>query len=355
MERKILTPSAGSARAWIKVLAAYREPNHGRSAFEIGVTLLPFLVLWGLAWFALQTSFFLALPFMIIASGFLVRLFLIQHDCGHGSFFKNKAMNDWVGRLMGVFTVTPYAEWKHCHALHHASSGNLDHRGFGDIDTLTVAEYEALTPFKKLRYRLYRNPFIMLGLGPAFMFLVYNRMPTNPLEAGRWAWMSALGTNLCIAALWGGVMMLTGWQEFLIIEIPVVVMAATIGVWLFYVQHQFEDTIWAPHPEWDRHDAALYGSSHYDLPQPLRWMTANIGVHHVHHLSSVVPYYRLQDILKDHPQLAEVQRMTLRGSLSCLRLRLWDEHDKRLVSFREAKQAMIRRATASMVQQDQAA
>jgi acyl-lipid omega-6 desaturase (Delta-12 desaturase) len=345
---------AGTARAWLKVVSAYREPNHARSVFEIAITLLPFLGLWAAAWYAYQTSILYAVPFMVIASGFLVRLFLIQHDCGHGSFFKSKEMNDWVGRLMGVFTVTPYAEWKHSHAMHHASSGNLDHRGFGDIDTKTITEYQALSPLRKIQYRLYRNPLIMLGLGPAFVFLFRNRLPTYPTTAAGWAWMSAMGTNLGMAATWGSVMLLTGWQDFLAVHIPIVVMAATIGVWLFYVQHQFEETVWAPHPDWDRHDAALYGSSHYDLPQPLRWMTANIGVHHVHHLSSVVPFYRLQDVLKDHPELANVQRMTLMSSLSCLRLRLWDDQEKKLVSFREAKQAMIRREAEPM-RQDRAA
>jgi acyl-lipid omega-6 desaturase (Delta-12 desaturase) len=351
LERTNNRPAAGSARAWLKVLAAYREPNPGRSAYEIAVTLVPFLGLWVAAYYAMQTSVWFALPIMLVASGFLVRLFLIQHDCGHGSFFKNKALNDWVGRLMSLFTVTAYAEWKHSHAMHHASSGNLDHRGFGDIDTLTISEYEALTPFRKFKYRLYRNPIIMLGFGPAYMFLFRNRLPNDPKDANLWAWSSVMGTNLAVAVLWGAVMSLTGWKVFLAVHVPIVVMAATIGVWLFYVQHQFEDTIWAPNPEWDRHDSALYGSSHYDLPQPMRWMTANIGVHHVHHLSSNVPYYRLGDVLKDHPELAGVQRMTFIESLACLRLRLWDEHDRRLVSFSEAKQALIRRASEPLVEE----
>jgi acyl-lipid omega-6 desaturase (Delta-12 desaturase) len=342
-------PRAGTARAWLKVLAKYREPSHARSFFEIAVTLIPFMALWAAAWYTYQTSFWLALPIMLVASGFLVRLFLIQHDCGHGSFFKSKALNDGFGRLMAVFTVTPYAEWKHSHAMHHASSGDLDHRGFGDIDTMTISEYEASSTLRKIQYRLYRNPLIMLGFGPAFVFLIRNRLPTTPTKAAGWAWMSALGNNIGIAALWGSVMMLTGWQDFLAVHIPIVVMAATVGVWLFYVQHQFEHTVWAPHPEWDRHDAALYGSSHYDLPEPLRWMTANIGVHHVHHLSSVVPYYRLQDVLKENPELAKVQRMTLLSSLSCLRLRLWDEQERKLVSFREARQALERRAAGQPV------
>ena len=273
-----------------------------------------------------------------------MRIFLIQHDCGHGAFFASRATNDWVGRCLGVLTFTAYADWKHSHAMHHASSGNLESRGFGDIDTLTVREYEALSPRRKLSYRLYRNPLIMLGLGPAVVFVFRNRLPTGYFKADGWAWVSAMGTNVAIFAVGALIASMVGWQTFLIIQVPIVVLAATIGVWLFYVQHQFEDTVWETPPDWDRHDAALYGSSHYDLPGWLRWMSANIGVHHVHHLSSVIPYYRLQEILKDHPQLAEVKRMTLMDSLSCLRLRLWDEGQKKLVSFKEARQLVLERA-----------
>ncbi len=344
MEQTDIRPAAGSARKWLKVLAPYREPSVKRSAFEIAITVGPFLGFWAAAWFASTYSFWLAIPFMVAASGFLVRIFLIQHDCGHGAFFLNRSTNDWVGRCLGVLTFTPYADWKHSHAMHHASSGNLEHRGFGDIDTLTVREYEALSPARQLRYQLYRNPFIMLGFGPAFVFVLRNRLPTGYFKASGWAWVSAMGTNAGILAIAALAAYFIGWQAFFAIHIPVVVMAATIGVWLFYVQHQFEGTVWEAPPEWDRHDAALYGSSHYDLPVWLRWMTANIGVHHVHHLSSVIPYYRLQEILKDHPQLADVKRMTLKDSLTCLKLRLWDESQKRLVSFKEARQLVLERA-----------
>lgn len=348
MEQTTSRPNAGSARKWLKVLAPYREPDAKRSIFELAVTIIPFAALWACSWFAWTYSAWLAIPFMVAAAGFLVRIFLIQHDCGHGAFFRDRPVNDWVGRALGVLTFTPYADWKHAHAMHHASSGNLDHRGFGDIDTLTVREYEARSAWGKLRYRVYRNPFIMLGVGPAYVFVLRNRVPTGYFKAARWAWVSAMATNVGIFAIAFAIIQFTGLTAFLAIQIPIVVMAATIGVWLFYVQHQFEDTVWEVPPEWDRHDAALYGSSHYDLPGWLRWMTANIGVHHVHHLSSVIPYYRLQEILKDHPQLAEVQRMTLRDSFSCLKLRLWDEGQKRLVSFREARQLMLERAQESV-------
>lgn len=328
------------ARNWLKILAAYKEPDLGRSIRELAVTAVPFVLFWAAAWWSLSIGYWLTLLLSIPAACFLVRLFLIQHDCGHGALFKTRAANDWIGRILGVVTLTPYADWKHSHAMHHASHGNLEKRGFGDIGTLTVREYAALSKLGKLRYRLYRNPIVMFGIGPSYVFFLRNRYPTGLLGAKRWAWMSAIGTNIGIVATWVLMSWLLGWQTFLLIHLPIVIMASTIGVWLFYVQHQFEDTVWEHDPKWDRHDAALYGSSHYDLPPVLRWLTANIGVHHVHHLSSVIPYYRLQQVLKDHPELANVRRLTLAESFSCLRLRLWDEGRQRLVSFREARESI---------------
>lgn len=333
--------NAGPARNWIKVLAAYREPDLYRSLWEVAATVVPFVAFWTATWWAYENvGYWLALLLSVPTAFFVVRLFLLQHDCGHGALFSSKTANDWFGRVLGVFTFTPYADWRHSHALHHASHGNLEKRGFGDIDTKTVREYAALSFWGRVRYRLYRNPFIMLGFGPAYVFLWRNRYPTYPLTAARWAWMSALGTDVGIAIVCGAMMWLVGWQTFLILHIPIVVMAATIGVWMFYVQHQFEGTTWEHDGKWERADAALYGSSHYDLPPVLRWLTANIGVHHVHHLSSVIPCYRLHEVLEQHPELVDVHRLTLRDSLSCLRLRLWDEDAKRLVSFREARPAI---------------
>lgn len=333
--------NAGPARNWIKVLADYREPDPNRSVWEVAVTVIPFIALWTATYFAyVNVGYWLAFLVSIPTAFFTVRLFLLQHDCGHYALFKSKTVNDWIGRILGIFTFTPYADWRHSHALHHASHGNLEKRGFGDIDTKTVREYAALSALGRLRYRLYRNPLVMFGIGPAYVFLIRNRHPANPLSAPRWAWMSAIGTNLGIVAVCGAMMWLIGWQTFLIIHLPIIVMAATLGVWMFYVQHQFESTTWEHEGKWDRADAALYGSSHYDLPRVLRWLTANIGVHHVHHLSSVIPCYRLHEVLEDHPELVNVRRLTLWESLSCLRLRLWDEDAERLVSFSEARPAI---------------
>jgi omega-6 fatty acid desaturase (delta-12 desaturase) len=327
-----------SARDWLEVLSRYREPDPWRSALEILVTFAPLAGLWLLAWAALSVSYWLTLAFTVPAAIFLVRMFLIQHDCGHGTFFRRKRMNDWVGRVIGVFTLTPYDVWRRSHAIHHASSGNLDKRGVGDIDTLTVKEYRALSPLRRLLYRIYRSPFVLFGIGPSYLFLLQNRLPFGFMnDAGYW--LSAMATNAAIALFAALMIWVFGVKPFLAVHLPIVMLASSIGVWLFYIQHQFEDTSWDHEPGWNVHDAALQGSSYYALPQPLRWLTANIGVHHVHHLYSRIPYYRLGQVLRDHPELQQVKRITLRESLSCTRLKLWDEKRRRLVSFREAQRA----------------
>jgi omega-6 fatty acid desaturase (delta-12 desaturase) len=329
--------AAPDARALTKILTRYHEPHAGRSAFEIAITLVPLAGLWVVAWLLLGVSYWLTLLIAIPAAGFLVRLFMIQHDCGHGSFFRNKSVNDWVGRVLGVFTLTPYGFWRHTHAVHHASSGNLERRGVGDIDTLTVREYQALSRLGRLRYRLYRHPLVMFGLGPAYLFILQHRLPVGLMRNGWQPWLSTMATNAGIALLFGTAIWFVGLQAFLLIYLPTILLAGSAGVWLFYVQHQFEETHWDHDGDWSRHDAALHGSSHYDLPAVLRWFTANIGVHHVHHLCSRIPYYRLPQVLRDHPQLGDVGRITLVESLRCVRMVLWDESRRRLVSFREAR------------------
>lgn len=336
MEHQNTVAGFKPAREWLQTLASYREPKFERSVVEIIVTVVPFVLLWAAAWKAYSVSYLLSLVFIVPAAFFLVRLFLIQHDCGHGSFFMTKRANDFVGRCLAVLTLTPYGDWKYSHAMHHSTSGNLDRRGFGDITTLTIREYNARSPFRRFTYRLYRTPFVLLGIGPAFVFLLRNRVPGKMFSCGWKPWAGVMATNVVIAALYAGLIWLMGLNTFLLVHLPIVLLASTIGVWLFYVQHQFETTTWEHNDRWTVHDAALYGSSHYDLPQPMRWLTANIGIHHIHHLSSRIPYYKLDQVLTDHPDLAKVQRLTFWQSLDCLRLRLWDEDDKRLVSFREA-------------------
>lgn len=326
------------ARDWLQVLARYREPDHARSILELAVTIAAFAALWVLAWAAMSVGYWLTLLLAIPAAGFLVRLFLIQHDCGHGAFFRKRAANDWVGRALGILTFTPYDVWRRSHAIHHASSGNLDQRGIGDIDTLTVREYLARSWWGRLGYRLYREPLVMFGIGPSYIFMLKHRLPFGFMRAGWRPWISAMATNLGIAVVSVAVIWLVGIDKFLMVQLPVVALAASLGVWLFYVQHQFEETVWAKSEIWNQHEAALYGSSHYDLPQPLKWMSANIGIHHVHHLYSRIPFYRLPEVLRDHPELAGIHRLTLAESLACVKLKLWDEARQRMVTFREVHQ-----------------
>jgi omega-6 fatty acid desaturase (delta-12 desaturase) len=333
-----------AARALAKLLSSYREPDSVRGGFELAVTAVPFVVIWTLMWVSLYFGYWIGLVGVIPAAGLLVRLFMIQHDCGHGSFFRGRLANDWVGRVIGVMTLTPYGYWRHNHALHHASSGNLDQRGFGDIDTLTVREFFARSGWSRMLYRLYRHPIVMFGVGPIYLFILRHRLPIGMMRDGWKPWLSTMGTNAAVAILVAGMMSLVGVGPFLLVHLPITILASSIGVWLFYVQHQFEHTSWSHDEAWSFHEAALHGSSYYHLPVVLRWFTANIGVHHIHHLSSRIPCYRLSDVLRDHPQLAAVGRITMLQSLWCVRLTLWDEDRRRLVSFRRAAMDSARAA-----------
>lgn len=318
-------------------LAPYRGANRVRSLFELAVTIGPFVLLWTLMWLSLDLGYWVSLLLAVPTAGFLVRLFMVQHDCGHGAFFRRRLTNDWVGRILGVLTLTPYDYWQRTHAIHHATSGNLDRRGIGDIDTLTVREYLALSWWGRLRYRLYRHPVIMFGLGPAYLFVLQFRLPVGLMREGWRPWLSTAATNGAIALVVATMMWSVGVADFLAIHVPVTLLAASAGVWLFYVQHQFDGASWASDGEWSLHEAALHGSSHYDLPGVLRWFTANIGIHHIHHLCSRIPYYRLPQVLRDHPELASVGRLTPIESLKCVRLVLWDEDGLRLISFAELR------------------
>jgi omega-6 fatty acid desaturase (delta-12 desaturase) len=284
----------------------------------------------------LSYSYWLTLLISLCNAAFLLRLFAIQHDCGHGAFFKNRNTSDWIGRMIGVLTLTPYDVWRRSHSIHHNSSGNLDRRGMGDIHTLTVAEYRDLSTMNRLLYRLYRNPIILFGLGPGYLFLLQNRLPLGFMATGKY-WLSAMCTNAGIFVALGVIIHFGGLMPILLIFLPTTLLAATAGVWLFYVQHQFETTHWETDKDWQLHEAALHGSSHYVMPSILQWLTANIGIHHVHHLYSRIPFYRLPEVLRDHNALAEGSRMTIRESLANARLHLWDEESRTLVSFSDAR------------------
>lgn len=327
------------AKDWVKILARYREPSTQRSVFELGITIGPFALLWALAWWSQGISYWLTFGISLVNAAFLLRLFAIQHDCGHGAFFKNRNVSDWTGRVIGVLTLTPYDVWRHSHSIHHSHSGNLEQRGIGDIHTMTLEEYRALSPFQRLMYRLYRNPIILFGLGPGYLFLLQNRLPLGFTEHAKY-WVSAMCTNAGILAAVSLMFYFGGIAPILLIFLPTTLLAATAGMWLFYVQHQFEDAHWERGDDWQLHDAALHGSSHYIMPPVLQWISANIGIHHVHHLYSRIPFYRLPEVLNDHAELADGNRMTIRESLKSARLHLWDEQSRRLLSFRQAAERL---------------
>ena len=325
-------PPAAEAN-WRAMVAPYAKPETRRAIIQLLTTGLPFIAIMLFMLVMLHHGFLAAVILFPAGAVFLVRLFMLQHDCGHGSFFAASWANDMLGWVLGVLTLTPYTSWRRDHATHHASMGNLDRRGVGDVTTLTISEYLALPKWRRRAYRLYRHPLVMFGIGPIWLFFLRNRIPMgNPRRQWR-NWLSVLGTNAVLAVMFviflltlGPVSLLLGW-------LPVMLLAATIGVWLFYIQHQFEDVYWEPRVSWDFRAAAVTGSSFYDLPQPLRWLTANIGFHHIHHLSSKIPNYRLRKCHVDNPALQTAPRLTLLGSLKCARLALWDTEHRKLVPF----------------------
>ena len=324
------------ARGWSLALKEYRTPDTKRALREIAVTVIPFAVIWLAMYFSLEYSYLLTAILALPAAGFLMRVFVIQHDCGHGSFLPNQVANRWLGRFLGILTLTPYDYWQRSHAIHHASSGNLDLRGMGDINTLTVSEYVKRSWFGRLMYRVYRNPITLFLIGPAYVFLIEQRLPIGMMKIGWRPWISTMMTNLGIILYSVILIWLVGWKAFLAIQLPVTLIAASLGVWFFFVQHQFEDTNWDRSENWNRGESALHGSSHYDLPLIFRWFSGNIGIHHVHHLCSHIPFYRLPDVLRDYPELRDVSRITFLESLKCVKLALWDEKEYRLLSFKDA-------------------
>jgi omega-6 fatty acid desaturase (delta-12 desaturase) len=331
-------PGRLDAVAWGRTLKQYRRADGPRSVRELAITSIGFVSLTYAMFWAVENQLFCLYALLLLpTAGFLVRLFMIQHDCAHRSFFPSRRANDWLGRLIGIATLTPHDHWRMSHAAHHASSGNLDRRGIGDVRTLTVAEYLARSRWARLRYRLYRHPAMMFGVGPLYLFLLHNRMPVGFMRNGWLPWLSTMGTNLGIVATLALLIAAVGLGPFLWIYVPTVLIATAAGVWLFYVQHQFEHTHWARGASWNAQDAALYGSSHYHLPSVIRWFTANIGMHNVHHLSSRIPFYRLPEVLADHHELRDVGRVTMLQSLRGVRLVLWDEKRRCLVSFEQLR------------------
>jgi omega-6 fatty acid desaturase (delta-12 desaturase) len=339
-------PDRAKVLFWNRALSPYFGPDTRRSLSQLLVSGGAFFGLWILAYQALSASYWLTLALAFPTAGFLMRLFMIQHDCGHGSFFHSRGARDLVGFWIGVLTLTPYAYWRKTHAYHHAHSGDLDLRGFGDIDTLTVREYLDLPWHRRLAYRVYRHPLVLFGVGAVFHFVVIHRFPWTTPREWTGAWKSVWLTNLALATIVCALGFLLGFRELFLVHGPILVITCAAGVWLFYVQHQFEDTYWHRHQDWDYYDAALEGSSLLVLPRPLQWLTANIGIHHVHHLSARIPNYRLEEAMNQVAELQQPTRVTMGDTLALISLTLWCEDRKKLVRFRDIKGERRRKMAA---------
>jgi omega-6 fatty acid desaturase (delta-12 desaturase) len=325
-----------NTKKWAVIVAPYARADHRRAGAQLLTTGLPFLFIMAALTYGARSYPWMTFPLAVPAVFLLVRLFAIQHDCGHGSFFASRRANDFLGRAIGLVTLTPYAFWRDSHAIHHATSGNLDRRGTGDITMMTLREYWGCSRWRRLLYRAYRHPLVLFGLGPFYFFIIRNRIPTGHPVRQRKAWGSILGTNAVLGAIVVSMMLTAGAPAFLLAYLPVILPAASIGVWLFYIQHQFERAYWAPSPDWDFHEAALKGSSFYDLPAVMHWLTGYLGYHHIHHICSKIPNYRLRECFHQNLELQDTNRFTLLRSLKCLRLALWDEERQLLVPFRHA-------------------
>jgi len=318
-----------------KSVAPYEKTDRKASIRQLINTLVPLVLFWSAAYFSLSVSYWLTLLLAIPTAGFVIRTFIICHDCCHGSFFKSRKANDIFGTITGVLTLVPYRQWKHSHSIHHAGSSNLDKRGIGDIWIMTVDEYAAAGAWKRLYYRIYRHPVVIFGLGPIAVFLIQYRF--NAKGARRKERMNTYLTNASIVALYGTLIWAIGWQAFLMVQLPIIFVSGFLGIWLFYVQHQFEDTFFEKEEEWSYVKAAVEGSSYYKLPKPLQWITGNIGFHHVHHLSPKVPNYNLEKAHNATPPLQKATTITIGTSLKALRFRLWDEENKQFLSFKQNK------------------
>ncbi len=332
------TSSAPKAPAnWREYVAPFQQSDVRKSLWQIANSIIPYFVLWYLMYRSLEVSYWLTLLLAFPAAGFAMRMFIIFHDAGHGSFFKSQKANNWIGRLTGVFLFTPYQSWKHSHAIHHATSGDLDRRGVGDVWTLTYEEYQKLPFWQRMGYRVYRNPIVIFLIGPTIDFVVLQRFPYPKAEDRERA--SVRNTNLAIL---GMIIIMSflmgGFQNYLLVQLPIIAIASSFGVWLFYVQHQYENVYWERHENWDYATAALYGSSFYKLPKILQWFTGNIGYHHIHHLSPRIPNYELESCHNSNEMFQKVEPLTLWTSLKSLNVRLWDEDHHKMIGYHRDEQ-----------------
>jgi omega-6 fatty acid desaturase (delta-12 desaturase) len=321
------------SRQWEKIVRIYSRPDIKKSIGQIANSFLPYAALWYLMYLSLQLPYWVTLLLALPAAGFIVRLFIIFHDCGHGSFFKSKKTNDIVGKIMGILVFTPYSPWHFSHRIHHSTAGNLDKRGEGDVWTLTVEEYMASSKMEKLYYRLYRNPWIMFTVGALLMLLVKNRFTKKRMTKSDKR--NIYFTNIMLLLITGGLCFLIGVKAFLLIQIPIILIAFSTGIWLFYVQHQFDDVYWDKGEQWDYKEAAMEGSSFFKLPIILQWFTGNIGFHHIHHLSPRIPNYNLARCHYENEMFAHIKPITLKGSFKTLSLRLLDDVSGKMITFRQ--------------------
>jgi omega-6 fatty acid desaturase (delta-12 desaturase) len=320
---------------WKEIVRKYQQPSKRKSAWQLVNTLIPYALLWVGMFFALKVSWWLVVPQAVLAGAFLIRTFVIFHDCTHGSFFKSKRANEITGFLTGVLAITPFHQWRMEHTVHHSAAGDLDRRGIGDVWTLTVQEYLESSRWKRISYRFFRNPIVLFGIAPLMLFLVINRIPVKEANKTVRRWLHV--TNFTLLAMAIGLCAVFGVWNYLLIQLIVTTVASVAGVWLFYVQHQFEDVYWERKPEWDFAQAALAGSSFYKLPKILQWFSGNIGFHHIHHLSPRIPNYQLERAHESEPMFQQVEPLTVRASFKSLKYRLWDENNRQLTGYRVLK------------------
>jgi omega-6 fatty acid desaturase (delta-12 desaturase) len=337
----VLVVAKAEKPEWYKATSRFAKPDARTANRQLLGALLPYLLLLALMAYTVRRGYpyAITLALAVPAAALFSRLFIFFHDCTHGSFHPSPRWNRNIGYLCGILTFTAFHDWRRAHARHHITVGDLDRRGIGDITVMTVAEYRDAPFLSRLGYRLYRHPLVMLGLGPGYYFLLRNRFPFP--GAGKNDYVSVLATDLGIGAIAAATGLAAGFRTWLLVQLPVVVMAATLGVWLFYIQHQFEGVYWARHEEWDPWRAAMEGASFYKLPRWLDWVTGSIGYHHAHHVRPGIPNYRLRDCFDAIPELREVKPVTLRSSLGSLRLRLYDEEKREMVGFGASPQPPV--------------
>lgn len=320
---------------WREALAPYAQPRLGRSMLDLATSVVPYVALTVVGYLLRDVSYLLVLALAVPTAGFLLRTYMLFHDCTHGSLMPSKRANTWLGVALGLVVFSPFASWKHDHAVHHATNGDLDRRGVGDVLTLTVAEYHALPWRKRLGYRLFRNPFVMFAFGPLWVILIGPRLFSRSMRPR--IRRSIIATDVALVAIVGGLFVLVGWQDYLLVQGLPILLASSAGIWLFYIQHQFEDAYWEDSGRWSYADAALRGSSYLVLPKVLQFFSGNIGLHHVHHLSARIPNYNLQSAHDDNPIFHDVPTISLADGIRAVRLKLWDEEQRRLVTWSEAR------------------